>query len=502
MDFQEFYDNGYLVTGGILDEDMNKWGVWVIKTDINGNTLWDKKIIHNNSNNIAILSCTSDKSGEVYMSGSIYLSVFGFWPLIIKFDSCGEKIWCRYFYTDQFIGGVFRDNLILDNNDILSLAYFSSDNYIRQIFIICFDENGNLKWMQPYATQYDHPEIGLAFGRELLKNQNSYYITGYCYWPYPENPHVWWLRPFFIGIDSLFNEKWILPFGVSDSIVGEAMGVLPLSESEYLGYGKCFPDAKSNDLTQALLMRFNNNGEEKGYCMIDRDEINPPTNYNLIQKVVAINDTLFMASANFGPLYQGNPNGEYIFDLNGHIYQYQSHPSTDWKSKVIKTFDNKYVFCTDINESGNPQYSDILLYKLNANLEQDTVYTGNYMYDSLCPYQIQSGIIDISDCDMTVNIKEIPSPKEYYASLKTILVKVFPNPGKKQVTLQFENTQYHTNILLQCFDLLGRELHEEKVYPYQGASIVDVSGWNDGMYMAVVTGNGRVVGRCKFIVRR
>ena len=38
------------------------------------------------------------------------------------------------------------------------------------------------------------------------------------YYPNPGNPGTGYIRPFFIGIDSEFKEKWILPFGVNDSL--------------------------------------------------------------------------------------------------------------------------------------------------------------------------------------------------------------------------------------------------------------------------------------------
>jgi len=501
MDFAEYYDYGYMVAGHLVNEQTNVWNIWNIKTDINGNKLWDKIFQYSNAY-YAVTTLATDSKGETIIAGNLYPDELRSCPLIIKYDSCGNEVWCHYYFTDQFIGGVFLDIIILNNDDILALARFGSQEQIEQIFLFYFDENGNLLWNKSYATKNDYPEIAFAIGTKLYQFQDHYMISGYCYWPYPSYPELVWMHPLFIYIDSSFNEQWILPYGVSDSLVGKALGALQLTGSEFMGYGKCYPDAKSRISTNALIARFNISGEETQHVIIESNEINPPTNFNVIQGAISLNDTLFIASANFGPANEGNPNGEYIFNLNGHIFQYQSHPNTWGTSKVIKTSDNKFVFGTTIDEPGNPQYSDILLYKLNANLEQDTVYTGNYTYDSLCPHQIQSGIIDISDCDMTVNIKEIPSPKEYYASLKTIPVTVFPNPGKEMITLQFENTQYHTNILLQCFDLLGRKIHEEKVYPYQGVSIIDVSYWNDGMYMAVVTGNGKVVGRCKFVVRR
>ncbi|MCK4676696.1 MAG: T9SS type A sorting domain-containing protein [Bacteroidales bacterium] len=494
-DIVEQYDLGYSI-GAKIDTVI----LWNIKTDINGNSLWDKTIQHNSAISF-ITSMTRNSSGEIVIAGSIYLSELGGWPSIIKIDSCGEKVWCRYFYTDQFIHGVFLDIMILNNGDILALARFESYEQNEQVFLICFDENGNMLWEQSYATKYDYPEIAFAIGWDLYQFQDHFLISGYCYWPYPGTPNVVWMRPLFIYIDSDFNEQWILPYGVSDSIVGKVLGTIQLSDSEFMGYGKCYPDEKSGILTNALLARFNSLGQETEYVIIPSDEINPPTNFNLIHNAVPINDTLFMASANFGPAYQENPNGEYIFDLNGNIYQYQSRPNTWGTSKVIKTSDNKFVFGTSIFEDEKLLKSDILLYKLNAYLEQDTLYTGNYTYDSLCPHQIQSGVIDISDCGIVVNIDEIPSPKAYYASLKTIPVKAFPNPAREQITLQYENTGYHTNIRLQCFDILGRKVHVEKIYPYQGASNVDVSKWNVGMYVAIVTSEGKVVGKCKFIVK-
>ena len=183
-DILEQYDLGYSI-GGKIDTDI----IWIIKMDINGNNLWDKTIHHNNAISF-ITSIATNLTGEVTIAGSIYLSELGSWPSIIKFDSCGEKIWCRYFYTDQFESGVFWDHLILDNENVLALARFSSYEQIEQIFLLCFDENGNMLWKQPYATKYDYPEIALAFGRDLYRFQDRYLISGYCYWPYPGTPGV------------------------------------------------------------------------------------------------------------------------------------------------------------------------------------------------------------------------------------------------------------------------------------------------------------------------
>ena len=53
---------------------------------------------------------------------------------------------------------------------------------------------------------------------------------------------------------------------------------------------------------------------------------------------------------------------------------------------------------------------------------------------------------------------------------------------------------------LRCFDIYGEEVFKEKVYRYQGESVVDVSGWNNGMYVAVVYINETPSSFIKFIV--
>jgi len=213
-----------------------------------------------------------------------------------------------------------------------------------------------------------------------------------------------------------------------------------------------------------------------------------------------MNDSLFIASTYFGTEQYENPFGELIIDTSGIIYKSESRPNTTGISTLIKTFDNKYVIgCTYRHPNLN---RDIYLYKINDSLQHDTVYTGNYVYDSLCPYQIQSGVIDITDCLLVTDVGETPTPQEYFAGLNTIPVKAYPNPvNGGEITFEFQNTQHHQNMELRCFDVFGVMVHEEKLYRHQGASKVEVQNWQPGMYIALVYSNGKVVGQTKFIVQ-
>ena len=136
--------------------------------------------------------------------------------------------------------------------------------------------------------------------------------------------------------------------------------------------------------------------------------------------------------------------GEMIIDTAGTIFQYEmrDQSTTGWTT-MVKTFDNKYTIGCNWDEGdGN---IDIYMYKINEDLEHDTIYPGNYTYDSLCPYQIQSGEIDISDCLIITDVKEVPSPKEYYSGIQNIPIKAYPNPTKEgSITFEFSNTEFLT----------------------------------------------------------
>ena len=132
----------------------------------------------------------------------------------------------------------------------------------------------------------------------------------------------------------------------------------------------------------------------------------------------------------------------------------------------------------------------------------DTVYPGNYTYDSLCPYQIESGIIDITDCLLITDVGEIPTPEEYFASLNSIPIKAFPNPvNGNEVTFELQNTKQHENMELRCFDVFGKQVHEEKVYQFQGEAKIEISNWKAGIYFTIIYADGIPVGECKFVVR-
>ena len=485
----ELYDKGYLISAYYEDYDGN----WLIKTDINGNILWEKFLYWENSQ---LVSGTplQDSLGSMVIAGAVWIDNIKSWPYLVKLDECGNSLWCRAFIDNDFLWGWFEDAILLDNNDILALGFLVSDNQIDWVYLYYITSDGELLWKRPYASRTDHPLIRQPFCNDIYRFNNEYYISGECYYPYPDTTHFY-RRPFVACIDSLFNEKWILPFGVGDSIVGEGRSVVPLNDSVYMGVGIVYGEE-----TNSLLYFFNSDGEQLGHNRITNPQIGTDIRENYIYDIARIDDTLFLASSRFGEVPNGpNPFGEFVIDTGGQLYNHQTRPDTYGRSDLIKTYDNKYAI--GVGYWSVYEDHDILFYKINKDLEQDTVYTGNYTYDSLCIGGIVSGVIDITDCMVVVGTDDTPAPGEYYTGLSSIPINAYPNPAQGSITFTLVNTENHSDIKLLCYDAYGRKIHSEVIYPMQTQTTVDVTKWNAGMYVTQVISDGKVVGQCRFVVR-
>ena len=485
-DIIEYYDKGYYVDGGY--EISSHWYGWGIKTNINGEVLWDKTIVHQQyeaSSRVAVL----DNEGNRYIVGGI-----GGWPFVSKFNTCGEEIWCKVIqFDDDFEYGYSTDIIISQDNEIIILISLDSEEEIDKIHLVGLNENGDVLWIKPYASKNDHPWIMEPVTYDLMEHNHEYYISGYCYWPFPTDTTHYYQRPLFIGIDSLFNEKWILPFYSLDSVFGKAFCSIPLNDSILMGAGLRRVGNDGN----SLLMFYNTEGENIGYSQIPNELIGSDIISNYLREITKINDTTFLATGFYEPVLSTFYIADFKTDASANLYNFHLRPNVMGIPSLIKSSDNNYVIASTINEPNNDK--NIYLYKIDENLQPVPFDTKPYTYDSLCPEPIQSGTIDLSACMVWTGAEEIPSPEEYYSFIATIPITAYPNPAETEITLAFENTEHHNNMLLECYNIYGQKVHSESIFKGQQQTKLDVSRYAKGLYFAVVKSNGKVEGTGRIV---
>jgi hypothetical protein len=497
----EHYDKGYIITSSFTGGYNDHHG-WIIKTGINGNLLWDK-IIGVDPDEVLLQKTVYDSYGNLYLFGTIIQGIEPLWPVAVKLDACGELQWCRQLYFEEYEFGQFYDAILLENGDLLAVANMPDDDQHDMIFLFCISPEGEYKWKKSYASCTNYPNFEMRLGSRIQFFDDIYIISGYVYTPHPNFPTISSIRPMFIGIDTAFNEQWVLVFGMEDNMKGKAWTSIQINDTLFMGTGRYRYYGNAGETKDAWGMIYNDKGEQVSSVVISKDQLGSESIESVFYEVERINDSLYLSTAGFySPEEEEYSTGEIVFDTSGRVYNFETGrlEGSPASTFLAKTYDSKYVVATSILY---PNLTwDVYFYKINQNLEQDTVYLGNYTYDSLCTeLPIQSGVIDLTGCDVITSVEEIPTLEEYNEKLQSIPIKASPNPTNTgEVLLEMENTGLYTNMHLKVFDVYGKQIHSEKVYPHQGATRLDVSSWLGGMYIVTIYSNGQVRGKCKVVV--
>jgi hypothetical protein len=93
-------------------------------------------------------------------------------------------------------------------------------------------------------------------------------------------------------------------------------------------------------------------------------------------------------------------------------------------------------------------------------------------------------------------------------------IVVYPNPANGgEVIIEFKSLELLDGAppsvppgggkapSLKIYNVFGEKIHEERIFPHQSVSKVNVQDWSSGMYVSLVYANGEVVVQCKFVVK-
>jgi hypothetical protein len=499
-DIVETYDKGYLICGYYSSPDwLKRWG-WLIKTDVNGNIIWEK-IIENTGKRFLPFAIEQTQEGGVLVCGMSMLDNKHV-PIVIKLDACGVKQWCKVFEGSPNTQSPAVDIKETETGDIIVLVNMFGSNPHETIHLFKLSSEGEVLWQEPFATTHNYPNTNLKTGNSLLVTSNGdFLISGGGYWEQPWNPGgPMPLTPLFVMAESDGNEMWVLPYGLNDTIIGRAFSTMEREDEMYVGMAYYYGNANIPVFTE-----FDDQGQETNFRYLNTQGIDPDITGGTLVKIYSIDSKHYaQGDCIYGP-DQSIPVTvveleDDIFGLDTIVTNYAIQHGHFWPISFNQTLDNKLLSASTITPSS--VNSDMALAKLNLNLEYDTAYTGIFTYDSLCiPGPPQSGFIYLNDCDIVLGT-EMPTAAEYRNRVQYIPITIYPNPASDHITFALENTEHHRNIELRCYNLLGMQQHQTTILRGQQQATISVSTWPPGMYVAVVYSDGRPVGRGKFVVQR
>jgi len=199
-------------------------------------------------------------------------------------------------------------------------------------------------------------------------------------------------------------------------------------------------------------------------------------------------------------------NGVFKVDRNGNFLDSVNIQQTVYCfSDAIIDKDNKLFLVQPKSSSG---FWRTYVWKLNSDLEYDTLYTYPYVYDSLCPHPIASDTIPL-DC-------VIVGLDEPFQNPETGKLKIYPNPAKEKLHIVIPDqiktqtnspvfnltTVYHQwcSAVIEIYDLFGRKMFSKKVLQADKELEIDVSAWPRWMFVVRLVYNTQTVGSEKIVV--
>ncbi len=491
----ESYDHGYLLSGkhGANNSKHN----WLIKTDINGEILWEKTI-GDGVHSIVFLDTDQDKHGNTYLCGlTRYYDPEGD-PLIMKLNSCGVKQWCSVFHTLDHYDYSSNLTFTSEGNVVMILNLTNIETWVESICLAKLSTAGELIWKQCYTSSDTCQRNEITYDLTYTPD-HGFLITGFCYYEDPFYPNHWIPHPYLLKVDSIGDFEWETVIYKETNLDGGGAWSTVVSPNGNFYYSSISHYTYDDNLALPALAKIDLQGTVVGvYDIVNGSK------YGVLAHAQFLNDSTLAAAAGWGNDTDSLWSKAVIIDTLGSLLNSSVIIENDYTSVLQVTYDGKLVYGSNLYQNGQ---FDCFLTKLNKDLEDDTLYTMPFTYDSLCPYQIVSDTIVQDDCGLIVGVEEEEETGGQGEDGKGGRLVVWPNPasGEIHVRLNMDDGRFNNHLTLDIYDIFGRTAPIPGPSPTRGKGgewQVDVSSLPPGIYLAVVREGTSILARGKFVIAR
>ena len=222
----ETNDGGYVLCGVKDNYPLTDYDVWLLKTDLNGNLIWEQNFDFINGNDVArSVKQTNDggfiitgRSGSSPSPSGVECDVW-----LIKTDGNGNLEWKQVIDSDfdSYLYGGYSVEQTSDGGYIVS-----GISTLGYPCLIKADDNGNQEWLKTFGN------IGeIALKSVQQTNDGGYILTGGT-----EDGDIWLIKT-----DNNGNQQWDKNFGNSGYDTGNS--VQQTSDGGYVITGMMYSDS-------------------------------------------------------------------------------------------------------------------------------------------------------------------------------------------------------------------------------------------------------------------
>jgi hypothetical protein len=511
VDLIETYDKGYLLVNTIRPDGITEIWTWLVKTDINGEILWEK-YIGDGVNNTGFHYIYQTSDGGFILGGATYKLDNLADPIFMKLNACGEKEWCRIFYqagpNTAYCGGLNIYPVPGEEGYIALVMSWGNDfvpgaGVFKGIWLFRLDDSGNLIWIKNVFDEVD-PNAWNEYPYHMFISKDTLcIITGNTIYN-DYGGSLGYDKPFIMAAGMDGSEKWWVIDGANTNYYGDDKKSIEDNGGNILtvGWGGIYQGGGGQ---YPMLLKTDKYGNQ-----IYRKYIIDSTVSAIAWCINVVNDSIYDIGGTW--YYQGQPEHAVIArtDSSGNLILEKNVMETPFVlNSSIVTFDKKELFIGSFKENG---FNKVCVHKLNYDLDYDTAYTQAFNYDYKCGnLPIIADTIGIDDCDVWTGL---PGETEYQQAQKLV---IFPNPAENKINIKLPdatvdehkwgqmtsrqyNYRYHENSVLKIFDIYGRLVEEILVKDIEGNELIkDITGYNEGIYLVNLFENQKLKASGKFV---
>ncbi len=234
---QQTKDEGYIITGATTSKGAGEWDVYLIKTDKEGNTLWEKTFGGYASDEGFSAQEIKDEGyiiiGYTYSKGAGGNDVY-----LIKTDKEGNALWEKTFGGSDDDEGYSVQETKDEGYIITGYTYNNGEG---DVYLIKTDKEGNTLWEKTFGKASDDGGLSVQQTKD-----DGYIITGYTYSEGETSESVSYV--YLIKTDEQGNKLFEKTFGGASDDGG--LSVQQTNDNGYIiaGYTQSSNDAGNSDV--------------------------------------------------------------------------------------------------------------------------------------------------------------------------------------------------------------------------------------------------------------